>query len=443
MKISVDSIQIPERFRSENNDVSDIIDSFAEHGQLQPILVSANQDNTFTLVSGWRRLSAAKALGWTHIEATTRETLDDVTRKELEYEENVCRADFTWQERCVAIAELHELRKKKDPEWGMRQTAALLGIRGHSNVAYALYVAERIRNNDEEIANQPSLKAAVDLLVKRKLVEASKRVAETRLPTGEIPVNLPKPPPTTKTDEETVTQTRKIYRPLKVRLMNVDCIELLNILANEGVKIHCIFTDPPYGVDLGNFAQTNTKISSKLDLVEETHNQTENLILLERFITEAYNLVANPCWMFLWADFWVWQRLADIGMRVGWRVQRWPLLWIKPDHNFNQMPHSNFTKAAECGILMAKGTAVLCKTAPQNFVSYPNRKPDSVTNPFWKPPEVHAHFLSALAPEGTLVVDPFCGSGSIAEAAGVIGLDYIGGDIDITHIANLKTRLGI
>jgi hypothetical protein len=64
----------------ENNprrgDVDAIASSYAEFGQVKPLVVRPNEDGTSTVIAGNHQLQAAKKLGWTHI-AAVRMTVDD------------------------------------------------------------------------------------------------------------------------------------------------------------------------------------------------------------------------------------------------------------------------------------------------------------------------------------------------------------------------------
>lgn len=433
MQLPIKSIKVTSRFRDENTNVADLIYSFRELGQLQPILVSKEVDGTYTLVAGFRRLMAATALGWETIEAATKDEIPEDLAKAMEYEENVRRQDFTWQERCRAIAQVHAIRKARDPGWGYRETAALLGFRGHSNVHVAVTIAKHL--DDPEVASQPSAREALGFLVRRKLIAASlelgKRTAEVE--------EAPPPPPDTSVAEVVTRPPQPTPQPKrKISFHLTDCLSILDQVDDISV----IFTDPPYGVDIENFKQTNTGLGSRLELVRDEHS-TDPFALLGDFLKKAYDKVLPEAWLFMWCDFEHWHKLRLLGESVGWRVQRWPLVWVKPNYNMNQMPQSNFTKCTECGILMAKGTAVLTQTAPPNYVTFPTSKPATVTNPFYKPPEVHIAFLAPLVGAASTVLDPFCGSGSIAEAADKLNIPYIGCDINPVHIANAKQRFGL
>ena len=96
--VSVSTVKIGERFRSDLGDLEPLAESIARQGMLQPIGI--NRDNS--LVFGQRRLVACRdILGWTEIEART---VDVTSLVEGQHDENEMRKSFTPSER-VAIAE--------------------------------------------------------------------------------------------------------------------------------------------------------------------------------------------------------------------------------------------------------------------------------------------------------------------------------------------------
>lgn len=138
MKISIEKIKVPERQRKEPKNIEGMAFSLARHGQIHPIVVE-EKDGEYILIAGGRRLTAALKLGWVEIEATTRDALDPIARKELELEENLQREDLTWFEIASARAELHSLRQDQYGKampgrfsagegWGLKQTAEAVGI---------------------------------------------------------------------------------------------------------------------------------------------------------------------------------------------------------------------------------------------------------------------------------------------------------------------------
>ena len=85
MEIDIDAIKVGERFRKELGDIESLAASMKE-GQLAP--VGLNSDNV--LLYGFRRLQAAKLLGWTTIEVFYPKDRDEaITRMERALRETI------------------------------------------------------------------------------------------------------------------------------------------------------------------------------------------------------------------------------------------------------------------------------------------------------------------------------------------------------------------
>lgn len=94
MRIGIDEIKTTNRIRKDIGDLSTLIDSMRRVGQLQPILVDSDK----TLICGFRRMEAARELGWDSLEYRQ---LDVDSRHDLllmEAEENISRKNFTADE---------------------------------------------------------------------------------------------------------------------------------------------------------------------------------------------------------------------------------------------------------------------------------------------------------------------------------------------------------
>ena len=93
----------------DENLVSDLIASFREDGQLQPILV-VFEDGIYKILEGHHRYEAAKALDWIEIEAIIVPTdTPEAKRREYAVITNVQRKDLDPWELAKSLAELKEL----------------------------------------------------------------------------------------------------------------------------------------------------------------------------------------------------------------------------------------------------------------------------------------------------------------------------------------------
>jgi ParB family transcriptional regulator, chromosome partitioning protein len=109
--IAVDQIianpRQPRQEMSEDG-LKDLAASIAEHGILQPLILTQNSfDNQYTLIAGERRLRAARMAGLEAVPAIIRQATDQ-ERLELALIENVQRADLTPLETAEAYSKLSE-----------------------------------------------------------------------------------------------------------------------------------------------------------------------------------------------------------------------------------------------------------------------------------------------------------------------------------------------
>ena len=87
-------------------DIGILAESLKRHGQISPIVISRKN----VLIAGGRRLEAAKSLGWRTINAVILENSTELSRLELEIEENTQRRDFTMEELAEATKKLYRMQ---------------------------------------------------------------------------------------------------------------------------------------------------------------------------------------------------------------------------------------------------------------------------------------------------------------------------------------------
>lgn len=127
MLIPISQIKIKKRVRKDLGNLDDLKESLKLYGLMNPITVNKR----YELIAGERRLSAAKALGWTNINANIVDNLSEIEQLEMELEENNQRKEFTDDELMEGYKRLERLR--------------------HPNIFYRIYLFfkrlfERIRD---------------------------------------------------------------------------------------------------------------------------------------------------------------------------------------------------------------------------------------------------------------------------------------------------------
>lgn len=95
------------RTRFTDNELSELADSIREHGVIQPLIVSEQNDGSYTLIAGERRLRASQIAGLNTIPVVTRQA-DDRELLELALIENIQREDLSPLEAAEAYKSLEE-----------------------------------------------------------------------------------------------------------------------------------------------------------------------------------------------------------------------------------------------------------------------------------------------------------------------------------------------
>jgi len=106
MQVPVKDIIVRKRIRKDMGDIEILAESLKRHGQISPIVISRKN----VLIAGGRRLEAAKILGWRTINAVILENSTELSRLQLEIEENTQRRDFTIDELANATKKLYRMQ---------------------------------------------------------------------------------------------------------------------------------------------------------------------------------------------------------------------------------------------------------------------------------------------------------------------------------------------
>lgn len=121
---SVSSIVIGERHRRDSGDLTPLMDSMKRVGLLQPVTITPDG----FLICGYRRLEAAKRLGWKTLRVWVRSGIsDELTRLLAERDENVTHKPLSTMEAMALYKEMKALlqedadRRMKAHQFGAEQ----------------------------------------------------------------------------------------------------------------------------------------------------------------------------------------------------------------------------------------------------------------------------------------------------------------------------------
>lgn len=439
--------RLREEYDSSEHSIVQLCDSIREHGLIHPIVLR-RQDNA--LVAGGRRYRAFTLLRdedpekFSKVPVNYLDDLPDHELRALELEENLQRKSMTWQEYAKAIRDVHKLKVSragaKGEKWGQRQTGQLLG---HSvaQVNYAIKVATALDRG--ELKSATSFSDAIAKLIKAKEDEAIAESARRATPTKKDGPSFTAPRednPLAKLlagekVEKPAAPTSLTEVPLSSMLFQGDCIEWMR--GQQGNKFDHIVTDIPYGIDMKNLEDM-----AGHDRVVAEHDVVENVALMAPFLEAAFHILKPTGYLLFFYDLAHHEKLVTAATKAGFKVQRWPLIWIKEHPCKNGAPQLNWTKTYEPIFVARMPEACLNDPQPRaHFAAEGLTEKRAQSNPFAKPFTVVRWLLQAVGYQGQTIYDPFAGGGSILRAAVQLGFKPYGTEISPTHFPELVSNL--
>jgi site-specific DNA-methyltransferase (adenine-specific) len=444
--IPLASVQLNDRFRKKYDKINDLAASISRFGGeskrlIQPMVVT--ETTPPVLVAGGRRFNALSEL---KVEILTHGLhyihpgeLTPVEAREVELEENLQREDMTWQEKCLGIATVHEMRSHRSileagEQWLQERTGELLCVT-QGWVSTALALAKHLRAGDKEIKECATARDALSLLLRRR-ENAAAELLKTQIaatPTQKVESLKYKPEPPQNGD--LLEPQRQVFVPVEDKAVHgITLGDSLKILSHlQPASVDHIITDPPYGIDMDMLDQSNAGLVN-IDTIAATHQVEDNQFMLGRFMDEFYKVLKPTGFCIVWHDATYWQLLYDRAVEAGFRVQRWPLIWVKTHVCKNSAAGFNFTKSTEQAIVCAMPNARLISAQGVNYFACSNEKDkDHGGHPFSKPLLLWQWLIEAVVLPGGSFLDPFVGRGSSAVAAIKCGRVPHGIEIDPDH----------
>lgn len=452
--IPLTSIELPARQRTDYGNLSSLKESLREHGTIHPIVLESLDGGTFRLLAGGRRLKCLLELGFSEVfhgsacvpgkpGFVLASELPLEEREMVELEENTRRKDLTWQERVRSVARYHEIRVRKGALegdlWTQAQTGELLGVeRGH--VSKVLAIANLLRDPKHPVQECDSLYSALQWYFRDQQEKAEARLRSYAPVTPAV--NTPEETAAVslvekiKANVDLLRMERERYASNPLNTIPFDeywaekqklAEEVNNRVVLSNKLIHCdcldfgaanpntfdhIVTDPPYGIPMEMLAQDNVGMVD-IETVAEEHSVVGNTKLLTAFFPVAFAALKENGFCVTWADQMQWEYIYNVALAAGFKVQRWPLVWVKSSRCMNTAAQYNFTKATEIAVVCRKGNATLIEPASVNYIiASKDDLTEGLGHPFAKPFSVWEFILKYVSFESQLIWDPFAGCGS-------------------------------
>lgn len=449
MLVPINSVVVPsDRQRKDLGDLTELEQSLRSVGLLNPIIVQEQADDTFLLIAGERRLTAARNLGWYEIEVRVWTTLSISGRQVLEFEENAKRKDLTWQEEVQAVAKYHELMLEADASWEAEATAKNLSI-STTHFYRCLQVHEALQTQPalNECTSVRSAHNIVSRQLERKMDAAFDLIQlDTDAAAPEVVQELAVRAVSSSTELDdffnslsSADATGPAAPPKPARVIQADFLQWA--AEYQGAPFNFIHCDFPYGVDMG----TSKLQGSRRDL--DRYDDTQDVywaLVNALFRDHRDKLIASSAHVMFWLSpnflgqtikklYW----LTDPPGQI--RVDPWPLIWHKTDNKgLLPDPQRGTRHTYEMALHISFGDRKIVRPVAAS-VSHPLNKAEAV-HLSEKPQAVLEHFFRLYVDSSTRMLDPTCGSGNALAVADRLGAESVFG-LDKGDISNAERVL--
>ena len=234
------------------------------------------------------------------------------------------------------------------------------------------------------------------------------------------------------------------------KLYNDDCLKVMDNLIEEGIKVDCIITDPPYGT-------TRCKWDSILP-IDEMWERVDKLIkengAIILFGIEPFSSMLRVSNIKRYRYDWIWDKgrgsdflnsnrkplssHENISIFYSKKPKYNPQFWDSTPYKTKATTYSDFYMDN----FETKETVSNGKRYPltilKNFKMVLNKKK---VHPSQKPVDLLEYLIKTYTDEGDLILDFTMGSGSTGCAAKNLNRDFIGIELDKNYFNIAKERI--
>ena len=225
---------------------------------------------------------------------------------------------------------------------------------------------------------------------------------------------------------------KEYYKTELGTLYQGDCLEVMDGLIKEGIKVDAIITDPPYKVITGGKNGTKGKPSGIL-----TKNKQLMGVIPEfsDWLPKVFKLLNNDSHAYFMINM---LNLKDLMITVedaGFHIHN-VLVWKKN----NATPNKWYMKNCEYIVFCRKGKSKFINNCGSKVVECFDN-PRNKIHPTEKPIGLMELYVSNSTKENEVVFDPFMGSGTTGVAAKNLNRNFIGIEMNETYFEIAKNRI--
>ena len=462
--LDISDIIIANRARQEIGELSDLMGSIKESGQLNPVLVNDKHE----LIAGERRIEAMKKLGRKKIIARIMPDISPDDALIIERMENLARKDFEWHEELKIRLDLHTWWKARaeeagDPPWGFRETAKQLrcslgGLSTDLVLAAALETFPMLKEYNtkgtakdayKKLGQQAAAIQSMENLPKEekdrmaKLISGgavSKLVGKPKEATVNKPLQAQHDdvvPDITGLTGGSFLNDKEGESPIEPETQLTTNIEpsysiesyktFLQKIPDNIVGM--IELDPPYAIAYEDTAQKANK--KKIEVTDWTPKQLDEFY--SEYLPLLYRKLLDNSWVLCWTGKEHIEMTQLIAREAGFKTQA-PGVWTKTGGGASNTPLTTMIPNYENFLLFRKGNAIFNHNYLPASISCASANSSTRIHEWEKPVEVYDIIFKQIARAGSIMLTPFAGSGNSMISAAKHDMNPMGCDDDQNYV---------
>ena len=402
----------------------DLRSSIETVGLLHAVVVRQEGDK-LVLVAGETRIRQMKdiwTLGGTFtyngepvppgmVPYTTLGDLTELEAEEAELDENLKRADLTWQERVDAEARLHRLRVKQSEvarEKAIEHKQHTTDVETYKEPLPKLHT---IADTAQELYGRNDGGYQAQTRKSILLADHLSNPAIAKAKTADEAIKILKKQEDRERHSQLAIAVGKTFTADVHNLFNRNCLEALAMLEMKG-KFDVILTDPPYGMGADSFGDGGGKLTNSEHHYDDSY---ESWLTLMKAWAPLTMLVTKPeAHLYAFCDLDRFHELKAILQSVGWDVFRTPFVIHKMNSGRVPRPEHGPRRQYELCLYAIKGNKPVSQILPDVISAQAD---PNMTHGAQKPVAVYQNLLQRSVKPGDHILDCFAGSGTLLPAA--------------------------
>lgn len=216
------------------------------------------------------------------------------------------------------------------------------------------------------------------------------------------------------------------------KLYNGDCLEVMDKLIEEGIKVDCIITDPPYLINY----RCNRRIAT--DKFDNILNDKDNYSLIIKSIEKAYKILNDNSSIYMFCS---WHNVDFFKKEFEKKFKlKNIIVWNKNNHGTGDLKGS-YAPKHEFILYGHKGRCLNKSKRIADVIDCKKVNSKDMAHSTEKPIELLSKFINMSTYENNLILDCFMGSGSTGVACANTGRKFIGIELDNNYFDIASKRI--